>query len=57
MNNFLTSMNGKRCTIFIYEFEKTTKEIHQSLLLPFDNGKLWIEGQFIQLMFLGRRVP
>jgi hypothetical protein len=39
VNNFLAEHNGKRCIVFFDEFEKTTKEIHQSLLLPFDNGR------------------
>ncbi|RFU74129.1 p-loop containing nucleoside triphosphate hydrolase [Trichoderma arundinaceum] len=37
VNNFLVEHSGKRCIVFLDEFEKTTKEIHQSLLLPFDN--------------------
>ncbi|KAK5988275.1 ATP-dependent Clp protease ATP-binding subunit ClpC-like protein [Cladobotryum mycophilum] len=39
VNNFLATHSGKRCIVFLDEFEKTTKEIHQSLLLPFDNGE------------------
>ncbi|KAM0258384.1 hypothetical protein ACHAQJ_003859 [Trichoderma viride] len=39
VNNFLVEHSGKRCIVFLDEFEKTTKEIHQSLLLPFDNGE------------------
>lgn len=39
VNNFLVGHSGKRCIIFLDEFEKTTKEIHSSLLLPFDNGE------------------
>lgn len=38
VNNFLAEHSGKRCIVFLDEFEKTTKEIHQALLLPFDNG-------------------
>lgn len=38
VNNFLVGHSGKRCIVFLDEFEKTTKEIHSSLLLPFDNG-------------------
>ena len=40
LNNFLVRNSGKRSIIFLDEFEKTTKEIHSALLLPFDNGKL-----------------
>ncbi|KAL7971787.1 P-loop containing nucleoside triphosphate hydrolase protein [Trichoderma sp. SZMC 28014] len=39
VNNFLVRHSGKRCIVFLDEFEKTTKEIHSSLLLPFDNGE------------------
>jgi hypothetical protein len=40
LNNFLVKNSGKRCIVFLDEFEKTTKEIHQTLLLPFDNGMI-----------------
>jgi hypothetical protein len=39
LNNFLSRNSGKRSIVFLDEFEKTTKEIHSALLLPFDNGK------------------
>lgn len=39
LNNFLARNSGRRCIVFLDEFEKTTKDIHQALLLPFDNGK------------------
>lgn len=39
INNFLARNSGQRCIVFMDEFEKTTKEIHQALLLPFDNGE------------------
>ncbi|KAL6816078.1 P-loop containing nucleoside triphosphate hydrolase protein [Trichoderma camerunense] len=39
VNNFLVEHSGRRCIVFLDEFEKTTTEIHQSLLLPFDNGE------------------
>jgi len=39
LNNFLTKNAGKRCIVFLDEFEKTTTDIHQALLVPFDNGK------------------
>lgn len=39
LNNFLAGNAGKRCIVFLDEFEKTTRDIHQALLLPFDNGK------------------
>lgn len=38
VNNFLAAHSGKRSIIFFDEFEKTSKEIHQSLLLLFGNG-------------------
>lgn len=40
LNNFLSSNNKKRCIVFLDEFEKTNADIHKTLLLPFDNGKL-----------------
>lgn len=40
VNNFLVGHSEKRCIVFLDEFEKTTKEIHSSLLLPFDNGTI-----------------
>ena len=39
LNNFLAQNAGQRCIVFLDEFEKTTSDIHQALLLPFDNGK------------------
>ncbi|MCJ1360027.1 MAG: hypothetical protein MMC33_010030 [Icmadophila ericetorum] len=39
LNNFLARNAGKRCIVFLDEFEKTTTSIHQALLLPFDNGE------------------
>ncbi|KAF2669830.1 P-loop containing nucleoside triphosphate hydrolase protein [Microthyrium microscopicum] len=39
LNNFLAKNAGKRCIVFLDEFEKTTTEIHKTLLLPFDNGE------------------
>ena len=38
LNNFLVKNAGKRCIVFLDEFEKTTTDIHQALLVPFDNG-------------------
>lgn len=39
INNFLTRNSRERCIVFLDEFEKTTPEIHQALLLPLDNGQ------------------
>uniref|UniRef100_A0A8H7N4B2 AAA+ ATPase domain-containing protein n=1 Tax=Bionectria ochroleuca TaxID=29856 RepID=A0A8H7N4B2_BIOOC len=39
LNNFLAAHSGRRCIVFMDEFEKTTREIHQSLLVPWDNGE------------------
>ncbi|KAI1137349.1 P-loop containing nucleoside triphosphate hydrolase protein [Hypoxylon sp. FL0543] len=39
LNNFLARNSGERCIVFLDEFEKTTREIHQALLIPFDNGE------------------
>ncbi|KAI8957762.1 P-loop containing nucleoside triphosphate hydrolase protein [Daldinia sp. FL1419] len=38
LNNFLARKNGQRCIVFMDEFEKTSKEIHNTLLIPFQNG-------------------
>jgi hypothetical protein len=42
LNNFLAINAGKRCIVFLDEFEKTTSDIHKALLLPFDNGMIKI---------------
>ncbi|KAL7935361.1 P-loop containing nucleoside triphosphate hydrolase protein [Trichoderma chlorosporum] len=39
LNNFLAERSGKKCIVFLDEFEKTSREIHQTLLIPFDNGE------------------
>ncbi|KAI1501795.1 P-loop containing nucleoside triphosphate hydrolase protein [Biscogniauxia marginata] len=38
LNNFLARKAGERCIVFMDEFEKTSKEIHNTLLLPFQDG-------------------
>lgn len=54
LNNFLARKNGEKCIVFLDEFEKTTKEVHQTLLLPFDNGEIdaWISRGYM-LKILG----
>ncbi|KIW22853.1 uncharacterized protein PV07_11106 [Cladophialophora immunda] len=39
LNNFLARNAGKRCIVFLDEFEKTSSDIHNTLLLPFQNGE------------------
>ncbi|KAI0384478.1 P-loop containing nucleoside triphosphate hydrolase protein [Hypomontagnella monticulosa] len=39
LNNFLARNSGERCIVFMDEFEKTSKEIHNTLLLPFQSGR------------------
>jgi hypothetical protein len=39
LNNFLARNAGRESIVVLDEFEKTSKEIHQTLLLPFGNGK------------------
>jgi ATP-dependent Clp protease ATP-binding subunit ClpA len=39
LNNFLSRMKNKRCIVFLDEFEKTTKEVRNALLVPFDEGE------------------
>ena len=38
LNNFLAANAGRRCIVFMDEFEKTGKDIHNTLLLPFQDG-------------------
>jgi hypothetical protein len=38
LNNFLAKMSGKRCIVFLDEFEKTTRDVQNALLIPFDEG-------------------
>lgn len=38
LNNFLARNDDRRCIVFLDEFEKTTTEIREALLLPFENG-------------------
>ena len=39
LNNFIARNNGRRSIVFLDEFEKTSSKIHQTLLVPFDNGE------------------
>ncbi|KAK5740822.1 hypothetical protein LTR17_004412 [Elasticomyces elasticus] len=39
LNNFLAKHHEQRCIVFLDEFEKTTPEVHKTMLLPFDNGE------------------
>lgn len=39
LNSFLARNAGKRCIVFLDEFEKTSNDVHKTLLLPFQNGK------------------
>ncbi|KAI0449984.1 hypothetical protein F5B21DRAFT_492653 [Xylaria acuta] len=38
LNNFLAINSGRRSIVFMDEFEKTTKDIHNTLLIPPDQG-------------------
>ena len=38
LNNFLATNSGKRCVVFLDEFEKTTDGVRQSLLLLLESG-------------------
>jgi hypothetical protein len=38
LNNFLTRLSGRRCIVFLDEFEKTTADVQNALLIPFDEG-------------------
>ena len=48
LNNFIANNHGKRCIVFLDEFEKTNSDIHKTLLVPFDNGKLDAAVRFPQ---------
>jgi ATP-dependent Clp protease ATP-binding subunit ClpA len=39
VNNYLTRQSGRRCIVFMDEFEKTTDEVRQALLLPVQSGE------------------
>ncbi|KAI1804817.1 P-loop containing nucleoside triphosphate hydrolase protein [Daldinia bambusicola] len=39
LNNFLARKSGQRSIVFMDEFEKTSKDIHNTLLLPFQSGR------------------
>ncbi|KAI0393190.1 P-loop containing nucleoside triphosphate hydrolase protein [Xylariaceae sp. FL0594] len=41
LNNYLVRMSGSRGIVFLDEFEKTTTEIHNALLIPFDQGEYY----------------
>jgi hypothetical protein len=38
LNNFLAAHHDQRCIVFLDEFEKTTADIWNALLIPFDKG-------------------
>ena len=38
LNNFLAEHSGQRAVVFLDEFEKTTADVHKSMLLPFESG-------------------
>ncbi|KAL8781309.1 MAG: hypothetical protein Q9213_006057 [Squamulea squamosa] len=38
LNNFPTDQSGQKAVVFLDEFEKTTNDVHKSLLLLFDEG-------------------
>ena len=44
LNNFLAANNGRKCIVFLDEFEKTTQDIWNALLVPFDNGQCLISS-------------
>ncbi|OCK84463.1 P-loop containing nucleoside triphosphate hydrolase protein [Lepidopterella palustris CBS 459.81] len=39
LNNFLARKAGEQCVVFLDEFEKTTADIHNALLIAFDKGE------------------
>jgi hypothetical protein len=55
LNNFLSRMSGKRCIVFLDEFEKTTAEVRNSLLVPLDEGKCFEQGKISPLAGYPRR--
>ncbi|KAJ6098845.1 hypothetical protein N7467_000380 [Penicillium canescens] len=39
LNNFLARSSGRRSIVFLDEFEKTTREVQNALLVPFSEGR------------------
>jgi hypothetical protein len=38
LNNFLAHRSGQRAIVFLDEFERSTLEVHNSLLIPLSDG-------------------
>ncbi|KAK0629585.1 P-loop containing nucleoside triphosphate hydrolase protein [Bombardia bombarda] len=39
LNNFIVQHSGRRCIVFLDEFEKTKNDVRQTLLIPFQSGE------------------
>jgi hypothetical protein len=50
LNNFLARLAGRRCIVFLDEFEKTTRDVQNALLIPFDEGLLCFPLEYIELV-------
>jgi len=42
LNNFLSDHTGTRSIVFLDEFEKTGQDIRETLLIPFQSGRLFL---------------
>ncbi|TRX88210.1 hypothetical protein FHL15_010899 [Xylaria flabelliformis] len=55
LNNFLAFYSGERSIVFMDEFEKTTKDIHNTLLIPFDQATNKFDDYILKFYELHRR--
>lgn len=62
LNNFLTRLSGRRSIVFLDEFEKTTRDVQNALLIPFDEGNdspdnpiLFLQTKYVTGTYTDRR--
>ena len=53
LNNFIAANGGKRCIVFLDEFEKTDDSVRQALLIPFQNGTFSHSSVVIVVLVVG----
>lgn len=57
VNNFLCTNDKKRSIVFMDEFEKTNEQIHNALLIPFQEGKrLMLANSSVQSLLTDEHV-
>lgn len=49
LNNVFAEQSGKRAVVFLDEFDKTTPDVHKSMLLPFESG-VYIDRRYNKKM-------